>query len=174
MKITITAIIERQRARFYIRKKFKKIAERFYIQRAIHFSKSKTITVAFLYPKSNSLYVAGFFMKFLKLAFIFKKNYALGYVTLLYTKSKTLRKNYIRQFAIRFIYKNPALCVPRFFNEFLKFAEGGDIYSLKIQGTCVNLFYTKCLSLCLTFNNQKTMHFSLRLYKYDLSCTTDT
>ena len=29
------------------------------------------------------------------------------------------------QFAIRFIYKNPALCVPRFFIEFLKFAEGG-------------------------------------------------
>ena len=38
MKITMTAIIERQRARLYIQKA--KIAKRFYIQKARHFSKS--------------------------------------------------------------------------------------------------------------------------------------
>ena len=35
MKITMTAIIERQRARLYTQKA-KKIAKRFYIQKAIH------------------------------------------------------------------------------------------------------------------------------------------
>ena len=39
MKITMTAIIERQRARLYTQKA-KKIAKRFYIQKARHFSKS--------------------------------------------------------------------------------------------------------------------------------------
>ena len=39
MKITMTAIIERQRARLYTQKA-KKIAKRFYIQKAKYFSKS--------------------------------------------------------------------------------------------------------------------------------------
>ena len=39
MRITMTAIIERQRARLYTQKA-EKIAKRFYIQKARHFSKS--------------------------------------------------------------------------------------------------------------------------------------
>ena len=48
--------------------------------------------VTFLYIKRNTLYVTGFFMNFLKLAFIYKKHDTLRYVTFLYTKSWTLRK----------------------------------------------------------------------------------
>ena len=39
MKTTMTAIIDRQRARLYTQKA-KKIAKRFYIQKVEHFSKS--------------------------------------------------------------------------------------------------------------------------------------
>ena len=46
------AISERQRASFYIYKK-QKIAKRFYIQKARHFSKSKTIYVTFYIQKER-------------------------------------------------------------------------------------------------------------------------
>ena len=60
-----------------------------YIQKARHFSKSKTISVTFLFTKIQTHYVTRFFMKFLKLAF------------------KSIQKAW--QFALRdvFIYKNP-------------------------------------------------------------------
>ena len=89
----MTAISERQRARFYICKKQKKIETFLYTQKAGHFAKSKTISVRFLNPKSMTLYVTRFFMTFLKLAFMYKKHDTLLYVTFLYTKSRTLRKN---------------------------------------------------------------------------------
>ena len=41
---------------------------RFYIQKARHFAKSKTICVTFLYPKILTLCVTQFFNEFLKLA----------------------------------------------------------------------------------------------------------
>ena len=61
--------------------KSKKIEKRFYIQKVRHFSKSKTIPVTFLYSKSPTLYFTQFFMKFLKLAFIFEMHDTLYYVT---------------------------------------------------------------------------------------------
>ena len=142
----MTAIVERQRARFYIQKKQK--------NRETFKKKSQTIPVAFLYTKSNTLYVTGFFMNFLKLAFIHKKYHTLGQVTFLYTKTQTLRKNQ-DNFRYVFIYKNPALCVPRFFIGFLKFAEGGDIYLKKYNSLCFTLLYRKCLTLCVTFSYPK-------------------
>ena len=56
MKITMTAIIERQRARFYIQKKAKQIAKRLYIykEQNTYQKAKKTIPVAFLYSKRNS------------------------------------------------------------------------------------------------------------------------
>ena len=52
MKITTTTITERQCARFYKHKK-KKNADRFYIQKGVHFAKSNTIPVLFLYTKER-------------------------------------------------------------------------------------------------------------------------
>ena len=51
MEITMTAINERQRARFYIYKK--KNAKRFNMQKAWHSAKSKTIPVTFLYTQKE-------------------------------------------------------------------------------------------------------------------------
>ena len=59
MKIMMTAIIERQRARLYT-KRAKIIVKHFYIQKSTHFSKSQTISVTFLYTKSDTLEVTGF------------------------------------------------------------------------------------------------------------------
>ena len=55
----------------YIYKAKKMLNVYIYIQKARHFSKSKTIYVAFLLTKSHTLYVTRFFMKFLKLADIY-------------------------------------------------------------------------------------------------------
>ena len=63
----MTTISERQIARLYIYKKQKK-SKRFYIQKARHFVKSKTISVTFLYTKIWTLCVTQFFIEFLKLA----------------------------------------------------------------------------------------------------------
>ena len=124
MKIKMTAIVKRQLARFNIYTKSKRIAKRFNIQKAGHFSKSKTIFVTFLYSKSHTLYATGFFKKFLKVAIIYKKHDNLRYVTFLYTKSQTFSKKQDNLLYV-FIYKNTALWITRFFIEFLKFAEGG-------------------------------------------------
>ena len=67
----MTNISERQRALFNIYKKKKMRNVYLYIQEARHFSKSKTICVTFLFTKNPTLYVTQFFMKFLKLAFIY-------------------------------------------------------------------------------------------------------
>ena len=98
-------ISKRQIALLHLSKK-QKNAKRFYIQKARHFVKGKTISVMFLFTKSKTLYVTIFFMKFLKLAFIYKNYDTLRYMIFLYTKIQTLRK---KQDNLRyvFIYKNP-------------------------------------------------------------------
>ena len=105
----------------YIRTKGKQIAKRFYIQKVRHFAKIRTICVTFLYTKPQTLYVARFFMIFLRLAFIYKNNDTLRYVTFLYTKIQTLRK---KQDNLRyvFIYKNPNTLRYTIFIIFLKLA----------------------------------------------------
>ena len=100
MKITMTAISERQRARFYIYKKHKN-AIQFYVQKAIHFSKIKKICVPFLYTKSKTLYVTRFFMKILNLEFIYTKSMTLCVSdAFIFKNPDTLQK--ARQFALRF------------------------------------------------------------------------
>ena len=50
-----------------------KNCQTFYIQKSRHFAKSKIISVTFLYTKIKTLHVTRFFMKKLKLAFIYIK-----------------------------------------------------------------------------------------------------
>ena len=73
-KITMTAISERKRA--YIQEA-NKIAKRF-IYKGRHFAKSYTFSVMF-YIKNPDIYVKRFFVKCLRLAFIFKKQDTLCY-----------------------------------------------------------------------------------------------
>ena len=63
MEIIMTAMSERQHARFYIFKKQKKCEPFLY-------TKIKTISVTFLYTKCMTLYLTIFFMIILKMAFI--------------------------------------------------------------------------------------------------------
>ena len=148
MKTTMTAIIERQRARVHTQKE--KNAKRFYIQKSRHFSKSWTISVTFLYTKSHTLDGKRFSWNF--------------WSCHLYTKSMTLCvtwRFYIqkdRHFAKRkticdtFLYpKIRHLCVTRFLLNFWNLRRGWDICGKK------NV-------LCVTFLYWKTIHFELRCY----------
>ena len=63
MKITMTAIIKKQRAPLYTQK-WENIAKRLYIQKTIHFSKGLTISVTFLYSKIHTLFDTGFHESF--------------------------------------------------------------------------------------------------------------
>ena len=99
----MTAISKRQRARFYIYIKPKKCESFLY-------TKSKTISVTFLYTERMTLYVTQFFMKYCKFAFIYKKYDILRYLKFLYTKSLTLKKN-LDNLHYVFILKTPeTLC----------------------------------------------------------------
>ena len=136
----MTAISERQRARFYIYKNQKKIAKRFYIQKFRHFSKIKTIYVTFLYSKIKTLYFTQFLWN------LWSWNLYTKCMTLCVTWRFNIQKS--RYFAkskticVMFLYtKIWTLCVMRFFIEFLKLVEGGRDFNMKM-----------------------TIHFSLHLY----------
>ena len=79
-------------------------------------------------------------MKCLKLVFIYKKHDTFRYVTFLYTKSYTLRKNQDNLLFILYT-KIRHFCVTRFFIEFLKFAEGGEHLFTKKTMYFVGHFY---------------------------------
>ena len=157
MKIRMTAISERQRARFYIYKKqikllnvfiykngdtFQKAVQFpfcFYIQKARHFTLSD-ISWNFwswhLITKSMTLCVTGRF-------YIQKARY--------FAKSKTICVTFLCS-------KIRTLCITRFFIEFLKFAEGGGIFKCKKQCTLSYIFMLKNNALCVTFYIQKIRH----------------
>ena len=59
MKITMTAIIERQRARLYTQKA-KKLLHIFIYKKPDTFQKSRQFPLRFLYTKSHTLDVTGF------------------------------------------------------------------------------------------------------------------
>ena len=147
----------RKKTRKFIYTKSNFFAKCFYIQKARHFSKSWTISVKFLYIESYTFHVTGFFMKILRLAFIYKKHDTLRYVTFLYTKSQTLRK---KQDNLRYVLytKIRQFCVTRFFIEFLKFAEGGGTFiDLKNNILCVTSLYTQNNALCVTLRYTKSL-----------------
>ena len=118
------------------------------------FKKLDDIRYVFTYKKPYTLRY-GIFMKFLKLAFIYKKHKTLCYVTFLTIKRQTLRT---KQDNLRyvFIYKNPPLLRYTVFVEFLKFAEGGGIYLLEKQCTSwVGLELELQCTASVTVNSQR-------------------
>ena len=159
MKITMTAIIERQRARLY--KKQKRFQTFLYTKSQTLFKKLSKFRYVFKYKKQYT-WRYGIFMKFLKLEFIYKKHDTLRYVTFLYAKSWTLHK---KQDNLRyvFIYKNLALLRYAIFYWIFEICgEGGiylfkkhctlrDIFILKNNALYVTLLYTKSLTLSVTF-----------------------
>ena len=110
-----------------------KIETRFYVL------KRMTISLTFLYTKRMILYVARFFIKFLRLAFLYKKHDTLRYVTFLYKKSRTLRKKKDNLRCV-LIYKIWSLCFTLYLIEFLKLAEVGWTFYIQSQCTMGYIF----------------------------------
>ena len=135
-------------------------------QKARHFSKSKKIYITFLFTKIQTLYVPWFFMKILKLAFIYKKHDTLQYVTFLYTKIHTLRK---KQDNLRyvFIYKNLHTLRYAIFHWIFEIGGRGGafLYAKTINFAlhsyilkklpCVTFLHAKFLTLRVTFLSAK-------------------
>ena len=71
MKITMTPISERQRAKFLTYKKKKMRNVYIYIQKSRHIAKIKTICVTFFIHKEPDSLRYGIFMMFLKMALIY-------------------------------------------------------------------------------------------------------
>ena len=127
----------------------KKNAKVFHIQKSGHFAKNQDSLRYVLYTKSRIFYVTQFFMNFSILEFLYKKHETLRYMTFLYTKSQTLRKN---QDNLRhvFIYKNLDTLYCTIFLWIFEIGGGGEIF-----------LYAKNNAFCFTFFFQKRMHLPL-------------
>ena len=116
-----------------------------------HFAKSKKICFTFLYTISQTLYSAQFFLKSLKLAFVYKKDDTLCYMTFLYTKIQPLRK---KQDNLRyiFVYKKPDTLRCMIFHGTFEIGRG-------VGGA---FLYSKNNAHCVTFSYLKKIHLVLR------------
>ena len=85
MKITMTAIIERQRARFYIHKKQNKFRTVFVYKKPDTFQKTRQFPLRFLIQKGIHLTLRDFH-EILKLPFIYTKHDTVRYVKFLKIK----------------------------------------------------------------------------------------
>ena len=129
------------------------------------------MTCTFVNTKSDKQ----FFMKFVEVGFYIQK--ALHFVlhkVFIYKEPDPSQK--ARQFALRFIYKNPDTLFYAIFIEFLELAEGvGHLYIQKIAhfalhfymqniALCAMFLHTKSQTLCVTFYTQKNALFVTVLY----------
>ena len=135
--------------------KSKIVAKRLYI-----YTKSLTISVPFLFTRSQTLYVTRFFMKCLKLAFIFiqiVRQFALQDV--LNKKGLTLQKQHD---SLRYVLKlkRPDSLLNAVFHRILKLAEGGGIFILKMMYFALNFYMKKKLHFPLHLFIQKARHFA--------------
>ena len=149
----MTAIIERQRARF-IHTESKNSCETFlHTKSFIIFKNLDNFCYVFIYKK-NTLDVTVFFKIFLKLVFLYKKHDTLRYVKFLYTKIQTLCKNlrYV------FIYKKlDTLRYVIFHGIFEIGGGGGHFYILKTMHFVLHFYMQKKLHFALSFYIQKAL-----------------
>ena len=139
MKITMTAIIERERTRLYTKNQ-KKCETFLYTKSRTLFKKLDNFRYVFIYKKPYT-WRYGILMKFLKLAFINNKHDTLRYVTFLYTKSWTLFKKQDNLWYV-FIYKNPALLRYAIFHWIFEICGGGETFiDWKKYILCVTFVY---------------------------------
>ena len=90
-----------------------------YLQKDRHFTRSKIICVPFLFTQIRTLYLTRFFIKKLKLAFIFIQMHdTLRCVKFLYAKVPTLRKTYETLRLVFLFTKSLTLCVTQFLIQF--------------------------------------------------------
>ena len=157
---------EKYNVHVYIYTKSKKNAKHVHIQITRHFEKINTICVTFLYTKDQTLYVTRFFMKILKLSFIYKNNDTLLYVTFLYTKDRHFEKS--KTISLTFLYtKIRTPWFTRFFMKVLKLAEGGRIFLYAKKCTlCYILYEKKCtLRYVFIYKNHDTLRYIFKWKK---------
>ena len=129
-------------AHVYIHKKQKNHETFLYKKSQTFLKKLDNCHYVFIYKKPYT-WRYGIFMKFLKLAFIYKKHDILRYVTFLYTKARHFAKSK-KMFDTFSDTKIWHFCVTRFFIEFLKIAEGGGTFIfIKKQYTLRDIFILK-------------------------------
>ena len=141
LNITCTSLYIRQRG---------EIAKRFYIQKSRHFSKSKTISVTFLYKKARHFTLRDFPWIFWSWHFYIKSISLCVKLHFYIKKARQLAKN--KTICLTFLYtKIRTVCVSRFFMELLKLAEGGAFLYAKNNALCVTFLYTQINAPCVTF-----------------------
>ena len=127
--------------RFYLYKKQKKLRNVFIYKKPDTFQKARQFPLRF-YTQKAIHWRYGIFMKFLKLAFIFKKHDTLRYVTFIYSKSMTLRKK--QDNLLSFLYTQIRhFSVTRFFHWIFEICGGGGYLFLKRQCTLREIFILK-------------------------------
>ena len=149
MKITMTAIIERQRARLYTQKA-KKNGKHLYTKKHTLIKKLDNFRYVFIYKKPYT-WRYGIFMKFFKLAFIYKKDDTVLCVTWRFYIQKA------RHFA-----KSKIICDTFLYTKIWHFAlrdfsldswnlrRGGAFIYWKNHALCVTFLYWKNMALCVT------------------------
>ena len=163
----MTPISKRQRAHLYMYKNQKNRNVYKYIQKARYCTKSKIICVTFSFTKIHTLYVTRFFMKFLKVAFIYIQkawHFALRYV-FIYKNPDTSKK--ARKFALRlYIYKNPDAWRYTIYHGIFEIGGGeggGEEFLWKKNALCIK-FQLKKKHFPLRFYLQKAQHFVLHFH----------
>ena len=168
----MTAISERQSARFYICKNPKKCETFLYAKPQTFCKKQDNFRYVFIYKKQDTLRYA-IFMKFLKLTFLYKKHDPLRYLTFYiqkvghFAKSKTICVTFLNT-------KSGFFPLRDFSLHFWYWRRGGDFLYAKNNTLCVTFLYPKNYALCVTFLCTKSMTFSVTfLYpKNNALCVT--
>ena len=137
--------------------KKKNIVKRFYLHKARHFSKSKTICVTFLYTKSLTLF-ARFFYENVEIGILYTKpwHFALRDV-FMYKKPGTFQK--ARQFALLFYIQKAWHFGSHDFLWFFLIGGGGGTFFIQKAWHFELRFICKSLTLCVTFLNTKSLTF---------------
>ena len=141
MKMTMTAIVERQRARFYIQKK-QKIAKR--LKKKLDNSRCVFISkkpYTFRYRIFHEIFEVG----------IYKEKSIKLWVTWRFYIQKARHFAKTKIICNTFLYTKIRHFAFRNFRWIFEICGGGWHLFIKIQCTCVTLLYTKCLTLCVTF-----------------------
>ena len=114
-----------------------------YIHKGRHFPKSQAICVTFLFTKIPTLYVTRFFMKFLKLEFIYTKSMTLCVTwRFIYKNSDTSKK--ARQFALGFYIQKAWQFALRDFSWIFEIGGGwGHFYKQKTMNLALNFYMQK-------------------------------
>ena len=109
----------------------KKIAKHFYIQKARHFSKTKTIFVKFLYTKKPDTLHYTIFHEIFEVGIYIQKAWHFALQDILYTKLRHFAKR--NTICVTFLHKKPDTFCSTNFHGILNLEEGGGKFWYEIK-----------------------------------------